>query len=471
MRRRTGAASIAANPVLIGAATTLVVIVAVFLAYNANSGLPFVPTYDIKVEVPNAAGLVRGNDVRIGGTRIGTVSEIQAQTHSDGAVTAMLDLKLETVAKPLPTDTTVMIRPRSALGLKYVQLTRGTGSQEMPNGGTLPLSQAKPEPVELDEVFNMFDDRTRRAIGSNLYEFGNGFAGRGPDLNFAIQALDPFLAQLTPVMRNLSSSRTDLRGFFRGLAQSAAVVAPVAETQAELFANLDTTFTALAAVARPYIQESITEGPASLDTATRDFPKLRPFLANSAQLFHEFQPAIDALADASPALANAARIGTPVLERTPELNARVAKTFKAVEKFSTDPLVKLGVSELATAAGILEPTIAYITPAQTVCNYLGTALRNAASILSEGGTNGTVLRFSVIAAPTGPNNEGGPSSSYANGGGDKTNFLHANPYPFTAAPGQPRTCEAGNEKFLSGKAVIGNVPGQAATTLHDPTKP
>jgi hypothetical protein len=37
--------SIAANPVLIGAATTLVVIVAVFLAYNANNGLPFVPTY------------------------------------------------------------------------------------------------------------------------------------------------------------------------------------------------------------------------------------------------------------------------------------------------------------------------------------------------------------------------------------------------------------------------------------------
>ena len=36
-------ASIVANPVLVGAVTTLVVIVAVFLAYNANNGLPFVP--------------------------------------------------------------------------------------------------------------------------------------------------------------------------------------------------------------------------------------------------------------------------------------------------------------------------------------------------------------------------------------------------------------------------------------------
>ena len=64
---------------LIGAATTLVVIVAVFLAYNANSGLPFVPTYELKVEVPNAANLVKGNDVRIGGTRVGAVATIAPQ--------------------------------------------------------------------------------------------------------------------------------------------------------------------------------------------------------------------------------------------------------------------------------------------------------------------------------------------------------------------------------------------------------
>ena len=40
----SGRAGIAGNPVLIGAATVLVVLVAVFLSYNANQGLPFVPT-------------------------------------------------------------------------------------------------------------------------------------------------------------------------------------------------------------------------------------------------------------------------------------------------------------------------------------------------------------------------------------------------------------------------------------------
>ena len=42
-----------------------------FLSYNANNGLPFVPTYDLKVELPDAYGLIKSNDVRIGGTRVG----------------------------------------------------------------------------------------------------------------------------------------------------------------------------------------------------------------------------------------------------------------------------------------------------------------------------------------------------------------------------------------------------------------
>ena len=207
--RRRGASSIAANPVLIGAATTLVVIVAVFLAYNANSGLPFVPTYELKANVPNAANLVDGNDVRIGGTRVGAVTDIAPQQDPDtGKVTAVLTLKMETAVKPLPVDSTVLIRPRSALGLKYVQITRGTSNRGFPDGATIPLRNATPTPVEIDEVLNTFDDKTRAASQSNLREFGNGFAGRGPDINRAVEQLNPLLVNLVPATRNLADPRT-----------------------------------------------------------------------------------------------------------------------------------------------------------------------------------------------------------------------------------------------------------------------
>jgi hypothetical protein len=104
-----------------------------------------------------------------------------------------------------------------------------------------------------------------------------------------------------------------------------------------------------------------------------------------------------------------------------------------------------------------------VTPAQSVCNYGTLLLRNASSVTSIGDRNGTGQRFLVMSGGTGPNNENSPSSRPANGGGSAPNFLHANPYPNTASPGQPRECEAGNETYIPGRKVIGNVPGNQGT--------
>src|SRR5918996_3508097 len=78
MRGRSPLQSLAASPTMVGAITTLIVIVAVFLAYNANQGLPFVPVYRVAVDVPNAARLTQNNEVRIGGHRVGAVESIEA---------------------------------------------------------------------------------------------------------------------------------------------------------------------------------------------------------------------------------------------------------------------------------------------------------------------------------------------------------------------------------------------------------
>ena len=116
-------------------------ILAVFLAYNANNGLPFVPTYRLSVQVPNANTLVKGNDVRIGGVRVGLVEKIEpVQDPETGAVYAKVDLKLDKSAEPLPKDSTVVVRSRSALGLKYLEIDKGTSSEGYAEGSTLPAS-------------------------------------------------------------------------------------------------------------------------------------------------------------------------------------------------------------------------------------------------------------------------------------------------------------------------------------------
>jgi virulence factor Mce-like protein len=458
-----GRGGIAGNPVLIGAATVLVVLVAVFLAYNANQGLPFVPTYSLNAQTPSAANLVRGNEVRIGGTRVGSVDKIEVQRQENGTSIAVLGLKLERSASPLPKDSTVIIRPRSALGLKYVELTRGTSDEGFEDGDTIPLAQATPTPVEFDEFLNMFDEDTRDASATNLQGFGDALAGRGQSLNQAIGAFRPLLRDIIPVAQNLSSTETNLPRFIGELADAARIVAPAAEAQAQLFVNLDATFGALRAVA-PFIQESISEGPETLDAAIAGFPVQRPFLANTEALFRELQPGARALLTAAPDLADALEIGTPVLKRSPAFNERLASLLTELETFAEDPLVPRGINRLTDTVRTLNPTLQFLAPTQTTCNYIASWFRNIGSLLSEGDQNGTWQRFIIVANPQGPNNEGGPSSGPADGP-TLENHLHSNPYPNTAAPGQPRECEAGNETFIKGRTVTSNVPGtqQAAT--------
>jgi hypothetical protein len=156
---RRPAASIVASPVLIGAVTLLVTIVAVFLAYNANTGLPFVPTYDVKAELPSGAKLVKGNEVRVGGFRVGLVEDIKP-TVVDGKSVALVSLKLDKTVEPLAEDTTIRVRPRSALGLRYVQVTPGTSEKTLAAGDTIPLANTS-ESLDLEDIYAVFQGKTR----------------------------------------------------------------------------------------------------------------------------------------------------------------------------------------------------------------------------------------------------------------------------------------------------------------------
>jgi virulence factor Mce-like protein len=469
--RRSGAA-LTASPVLVGAVTLLVTIVAVFLSYNANSGLPFVPTYDLKANLPNASQLVEGFEVRVGGARVGFLSRIEPKKREDGSTYAQVTMKLDKEVEPIPADSTLLVRPRSAIGLKYLELIPGEGRAGLRAGSTIPIRQVRPEVVELDDLFNMFDEKTRVGSQNSLDGYGGGLAGRGQDLNTAIEEFVPLLRNLEPVARNLSDPRTRLDRFFRSLGRAAEEVAPVAEEQAELFVNLDTSFTALAEIARPYLQETISEGALSEEVAIREFPRQRPFIRNNTALFRELRPGAAVLPHAAPILADAFETGTDVLPKTIPMNEDLADVLDTLADFSEDPTVQVGVDQLTRFASSLRPTLNFLTPVQTTCNYATLLFRNAASLFSEGDRNGNWQRFIIISAPTqrgtlltGPNNESGPSDAPASGPPEE-NHLHFNPYPNTASPGQPRECEAGNEPYRVGRTVLGNPPGNQGTTTQ-----
>jgi virulence factor Mce-like protein len=458
MRNRSGISGVASSPILVGAVTVLVVIVAVFLAYNANNGLPFVSTYNLKARVPNADALVKGNEVRIGGVRVGVVKKVVPVQLQNGEVAAELSLSLDKSAEPLPVDSTITVRPKSALGLKFLQVTPGDSDEGFEAGQTIPVSSAKPEPVDIDEFFAMFDKPTRDAIRQNLAGFGNALAGRGPQLNEAIGALRRLVVSGQPVLRKIVEPSTDFAGFWEALEDLSATVAPVAETQASMFVALDRTFAAFARVSRPYIQETIEKSPPTLDEVNADLPVLRPFLRDSARFFTALRPGVKALAETSPVIAESLHAGIPVLNASPVLNNQLQPTAEALVDFQEAPGVFNGLELLTDTNRLLKPSLTYIVPSQTVCNYWSLTFREISNAASQGNSNGHWLQFISYGPPEGPNSLSTFASQPANDPNDVENHVHYNPYPRTAAPGQGEVCEAGNEKFVKGKTVIGHAP-------------
>jgi virulence factor Mce-like protein len=479
-RRRSN--SLAGSPLLIGAVTTLIVVVAVFLSYNANNGLPFTPTYDIKVQLPEASGLQKGNQVRIGGERVGVVSALAPyEDPATGRLTAIVSLKLEKKVQPLPADTAAIVQSVSTIGLKYLSLERGHSSRTLKPGATIPVSQTR-EPVDLDQFFDMFDKKTREANQVNLTSFGNGFAGRGIGLNETIATLRPLVTNAIPVLHNLASPQTGFGQLFVALDRAAKEVAPVANEQAALYSDLDTFFTAFASVA-PSLEQAIEGGPPALRQYTHSLPFEAEFVNKNAEFMRLLRPSARILRTVAAPLGHAFEVGAVNLRAATALNGEVAEATKAFAAFAQNPIVTTGIEDLTHTLGLGNPLFAGLAPAQTNCNYVSLAFRNLASLLSESVGVGTVARVAAMLSPNGPNNEGAPSSAPANGPSvDRgpspapgvpgqpidDNHLHINSYPNVGGPGQPRECEAGNETYKPGEAVIGNVPGNAGTK-HDET--
>jgi ABC-type transporter Mla subunit MlaD len=457
MKRRRDP-GIAGNPIIIGALTILVTIVAVTLAYNATNGLPFVPTYDLHVQATDASELTHGTDVTMGGARVGVVSSVTASRAANGRPIALLNVHLYENVKPLPVDSRFDIRLKGAIGLKYLQITLGHSRRGYPNNATVPLRQTTSE-VDFDQVLSMFNPPTRQGVTDSTVGFGEALAGRGSDINDAIGSFVPLVTDLAPVMRNLASRSTDLAGFLRGLESYSAALAPVAATQASLLTNLDTTFRALASVAVPALQNTISQTPPTFAATIANGPRIRSFLTDTASLLHQLRPGFATLSRSAPVLAQTFAIGTRTLPATAELDGRTVSLAAAFKSYSENPVAQSGIDRLTLTLGDLKAPLQFLAPVQASCNYVTLFLRNVSNLLSEHVTQGGLLRFVPISITPGTNSQSGPSHQVSRRPvGQDSGPLHSNPYPYTDSPGQPAECSAGNETFKSGQVVIGNPP-------------
>jgi ABC-type transporter Mla subunit MlaD len=443
MRRRRGSPlqSIVSSPTLVGAITTLIIVVAVFLAYNANSGLPFVPVYRASVLVPNAARLTHDNEVRIGGTRVGVVESIEPvetapsgqlvtnDTKPSGAstccVAAQMNLKLDKSASPIPEDSIFRIRYKSTFGLKYVEIVRGTGPPApdgfqfngLDDSGTCPLPTnlatfAATEPktskdgcfqrqTEFDAISDTFNQKTRDAGRQALIGYGGAFAGRGASLNEAVDRLGPLFRNLKPVSKLLADPSTKLERFITALSRTASVVAPVAAQNSDTFTQAAIAFDAISSDPAA-LQGTISEAVPLLQDGPAELRRARPFLADFAELSRRLRPGVNQLRVALPSLTSAIRIGTPVLASSVGTAGKLRRVFVQLLKTVQQPSTKITLQRLGDTFNEAKPLVNWVVPAQNVCNYWNYFLGYFGNALSDRDQVGYSFRQLAINAPLGP---------------------------------------------------------------------
>jgi virulence factor Mce-like protein len=463
-----------ANPVLVGAMTVLVVLVAMFLAYNANEGLPFVPTRELKVDVASGSDLVPGNEVREGGFLVGVVQSMKPITLPSGQVAGQLTLQLNQAYGRVPVNSTASIRPLSVLGLKYVDLHVGGARKVFQDGATLPIRQTS-VPVQFEDIFQMFDARTRKAVDQNLVGFGDALAGRGSALNDTIASLPALLGYLKPVTQYLAAPNTELTRLFTSLEGFMGTVAPVAQTNARLFTDMATTFAAISRSPGD-LERTIAESPATEQVSTQSLRVQKPFLVDLNTLGTQLAPATAELKQALPDINPAVEAGTRTLIRTPSLNVNLQQVMGALKSLSQAPGTNVAVNALTSTVTTLDPMIRYLGPYQTVCddwNYFWTYLSEH---ISESTSFGFAQRVLLNQGnPTQANNvgeqgatapaDGGGSTSLVTGGNE---YLHAQVYGAAVDNQGNADCETGQRGYPLKLNHLDPQNRDLATDTHTP---
>jgi virulence factor Mce-like protein len=404
MTRRQQQAAFA-NPVLIGAVTVLVAIVAVFLAYNANSGLPFVPTRLLRIEFANGAALSPASQVTsAGGYRIGVVSELHAVTLPSGVAGAEVLVKLNRSFGAVPLDSTAALRPRNLFGTKYIDLERGTSSQDIPDGGILPASHTS-IPVQFDDINKLFDAKTRPAVDQNLVGFGDTLTARGSSLNDTFAALPNLLLYLRPVAHYLAAPDTQLTRLFSSLNGFFGTISPVAQANERLFADQATTYEAISRDAAA-LEDTIRQSPPTEDVGTDSLRSQQPFLVDLKTFANNLNPATLALKNALPNIDPALEAGIQVLPRTPAMNVKLQGVLIALRKVAQTPTTNMAVNALTSTVGILSPMLRYLGPFVTVCNGFDYVWTQLGDVVSEPTSFGMSQRALLNAANHQANNVG-----------------------------------------------------------------
>lgn len=311
--------------------------------------------YRVDALFDNASFLIPGQDVRIAGANVGTVTDVTVTPDHR----ARISMKVDDRFAPFRSDADCFIAPQSLIGERFIQCAPGTprGHELKASGGhapTVPVSNTH-SPVDPDLVVATFQLPVRERLSIILNELGAGVAGNGRNLNAVIRRANPAIQATQDVLRIVARDRAVLGDL---IDRSDTVIGELAKRRSRVadFIDQAAQVSRTAAERDGAVSEGIRRLPATLDETRSSLRALTTLSNRSRSLLGDLRkaaPSLTRLVRDAPPLADAAK---PALDHLASMSRTGTATLRdgapVVEQLRA--FAKLGIPAGQLAATLNE---------------------------------------------------------------------------------------------------------------------
>jgi phospholipid/cholesterol/gamma-HCH transport system substrate-binding protein len=341
-----------------------------FLWLAFGGPIPLKPKgYRVQVAVAEANQLAIEADVRSSGVSVG---KIRAKTKAGRGNKTIVDIELDREFAPLCEDARVIMRSKTILGERFLEITRGSrGCRTIPEGGRLADARVA-ETTELDEVLGILDPTTRQLFRTWQQETGAAVRERGMDLNDTFGNLPQFAASGTDVLKVLDQQEANVQRLVRNTGATFEALSRNEAQLRNLVVNTDDVFEATSRT-KEALAETFEIFPTFLDESRSTANTLNSFSREARPVVRDLRPAIS---DLRPALRDARRLAPDLKEFVRELDPLITVSKEGL------PALRDTLKGIQPLLGQLQPFLEELNP---ILQWIEFHQRTTADFMVSGG--------------------------------------------------------------------------------------
>lgn len=273
----------------LGVVGVAIMVLTVYVAFTAHSGLPFAPRTQVKAAFHDIGAIHPNSDVRQNGIRIGHVAKVD-YVNGEAVATLSLDGHRDVYA-----NARASVQDFSALSQKYIELEPGAANAGDLNDRVIPASRDT-DTADVYQLLNSFDNKSMTSATKATRELGDGAAGHGPDLQEFLHSSPRLLTDVGTISETLASDPADLHGL---LASADELSSRLVGRRDQIAALIDQSGATLDAISTDHgkrLDQTLQRLPATLDSARTAFRSLNRPLADTGAFFRSFRGGAASLA-------------------------------------------------------------------------------------------------------------------------------------------------------------------------------